>query len=93
MTTIARKQTLVQLSDELVTLLDQRAAREGKSRSAVIREAINAHLFEEWDEEVARQYREAYTRMPQTEEELAWADFGLDAHLRALEAEEGEDGF
>lgn len=28
----------------------------------------------EWDEQVAREYREAYSRIPVTEEELRWAE-------------------
>jgi predicted DNA-binding protein len=86
---IARKQTLVQLSDELIQRLDARAAREGSSRSAVIREAIEAHLGDDFDEEIARQYREAYTRRPQTEEELEWADIAAEELARRLD--EGED--
>src|SRR6266571_2117054 len=41
---MARRQVLVQLTDELVTLLDRRAAQSGKSRSEVIRAAIEHHL-------------------------------------------------
>lgn len=89
MATIARKQTLVQLSEELVALLDQRAAREGKSRSAVIREAINAHI----SDEIERQYVEAYRRMPQTDEEVGWQDLDLQEHMRAMSEEEGDDGW
>ncbi len=37
---VARTQTLVQLNDELLGLLDERAARERRSRSALIREAL-----------------------------------------------------
>jgi metal-responsive CopG/Arc/MetJ family transcriptional regulator len=90
---IARKQTLVQLTDELVRKLDARAAGEGKSRSGVIRDAIEAHLEGDFDEEIAREYREAYTRLPQTEEELEWADFAVQDSLRMLDEEEGEDGW
>jgi len=93
MVTIARKQTLVQLTDDLVRLLDARAAREGKSRSAVIREAVEAHLRPEFDAEIARQYREAYTRMPQTEEEVAWSDRLAADAARALDREEGGNGW
>jgi predicted DNA-binding protein len=89
---IARKQTLVQLSDELIQRLDARAAREGSSRSAVIREAIEAHLGDDFDEEIARQYREAYTRWPQTEEELEWTDIAAEEAARALDEEEEAAG-
>jgi predicted DNA-binding protein len=89
---IARKQTLVQLSDELIRRLDTRAASEGKSRSAVIREAIKAHLGDDFDEQVARQYRDAYARFPQTEEELEWADIAAEEAARALDEEEEAAG-
>jgi predicted DNA-binding protein len=89
---IARKQTLVQLSDDLVRRLDARAASEGKSRSAVIREAIEVHLGDDFDEEIARQYREAYTRLPQTEEGLEWADIAAAEAARALDEEEEAAG-
>lgn len=90
---IARKQTLVQLSDELVELLDRRALSEEKSRSAVIREAIEEHLHDEVEAEKVRQYVEAYRRMPQTDEELEWADAAASEMMRYLEEEEGEDGW
>lgn len=93
MVTISRKQTLVQLSDDLVDALDARAAREGKSRSALIREAVERDLHDELEAEKVRRYVEAYRRMPQTEEELGWMDWFVDESLRALEEEEGEDGW
>jgi metal-responsive CopG/Arc/MetJ family transcriptional regulator len=89
---IARKQTLVQLSDELVGLLDKVAARRGISRSALIREAVETHLHYEREAEIDRQIVEAYTRMPQTEDELAWADALTADGLRALEQEERRYG-
>lgn len=74
MVTIARKQVLVQLNDLLLTVLDQRAAREGKSRSAVIREAVEAYLRAEFDDEVGRAIAEGYRRVPETEQELRDAE-------------------
>jgi predicted DNA-binding protein len=88
---IARKQTLVQLTDELVGALDREAARTGKSRSAVIREAIEAHLHDEIEAEIGRQIVEGYTRMPQTEEELEWADIAAEETFRRLDEEEQGD--
>lgn len=41
---MARAQTTVQLTDELVRQLDEEAARRGTSRSSLIRAAIEAHL-------------------------------------------------
>jgi ribbon-helix-helix CopG family protein len=59
-------QTLVQLSEELVQLLDRRASREGVSRASVIRAAIEAYL--DTDALVDRQIVEGYRSQPQ------WAD-------------------
>jgi len=87
---MTRKQTLVQLSDELVRRLDAKALELDRSRSALIREAIEQYLKDDWDEEIARQYREAYTRLPQTEEELTWSDVAAKETLRRLDQEEDE---
>ncbi len=62
---MARAQTLVQLTDSLVALLDERAVRERRSRSDLIREAIEAYLAEDAEAEVSRRMVEGYTRMPQ----------------------------
>jgi metal-responsive CopG/Arc/MetJ family transcriptional regulator len=88
---IARRQTLVQLSDELIHALDARAARDRKSRSAVIREAVEGHLHDEIEAEKVRQYVEAYRRMPQTEEEVAWTRGMARLTLARLDAEKDED--
>jgi metal-responsive CopG/Arc/MetJ family transcriptional regulator len=81
---MTRTQTLVQLNEELLRRLDERAAREGRSRSALIREAIEAYMYDARSAEIDRQIVEGYERIPETEEELAWAD----ADLRELIAEE-----
>ena len=71
---MARTQTLVQLTEELLQRLDERAAREGRSRSALIRDAIEAYLYDEEQAEIDRQIREGYERIPETDEELAAAE-------------------
>jgi len=68
---MARAQTLVQLSDELLERLDARRAREGRSRSEVIREAIELYLAADREAEIDRLIVEAYTRQPP---EDVWAD-------------------
>ncbi len=68
-----RTQTLVQLSRSLLNRLDERAAREGRSRSALIRDAIDAYLYDEDEARIDREIREGYERIPETEEELAAA--------------------
>jgi len=69
---MARKQTLVQLTDELLAALDQRAVQEGRSRSELIREALEAYLAEGLEAEIDRRIVEAYTRIPQKED--PWAE-------------------
>lgn len=56
---------MVQLTDDLVAMLDQRAAQEGVSRSQVIREAIVAFFESGRSAAIDRQLVDAYTRMPQ----------------------------
>lgn len=41
---IARRQTLLQLDDQRIAALDERAAATGVSRSEVVREAVDALL-------------------------------------------------
>ena len=69
-----RTQTLVQLHRDLLTRLDERAAREGRSRSALIRDAIEAYLYDEEQARIDREIREGYERIPVTDEEMAWAE-------------------
>lgn len=79
---MARTQTLVQLSEELLRRLDERAAREGRSRSALIRDAIEEHLYDEEEAEISRQIIAGYERIPETEEEMAWAEAGMREMIR-----------
>jgi metal-responsive CopG/Arc/MetJ family transcriptional regulator len=71
---IARTQTLVQLNEALLQRLDERAARERRSRSTLIREAIEVYLRDDIAAEVDRQIAEGYRHQPQTAEENAWAE-------------------
>ncbi len=90
-----RTQTLVQLTDELVELLDRRAAGRGLSRSALIREVLKEALKEDRDAEISRRIVEGYRRVPQESARDAWGD--LDAwgetnarrNRAALRLEEG----
>jgi metal-responsive CopG/Arc/MetJ family transcriptional regulator len=70
---MARTQTLVQLSETLLSVLDERAAKRGISRSQLIREAIEAHLADDVEAEISRQIVEGYTRVPDDGEFDAWA--------------------
>ncbi len=80
---IARRQTLVQLSDELLALLDERAAKSGKSRSELIRAAVERDLAADREAEIDRQIIEGYTRIPPGELD-AWA---YAAALESIRAE------
>jgi metal-responsive CopG/Arc/MetJ family transcriptional regulator len=71
---VARTQTLVQLTADLLRRLDERAAREGRSRSALIRDAIEAYLHDEERERITREIIEGYERIPPTDEEMKMAE-------------------
>lgn len=71
---MARAQTLVQLSDRLLSLLDQRAAERGVSRSQVIREAIEAHLNADVQADIGRRIVAGYTTLPDDREFDSWAE-------------------
>ncbi len=87
---MARTQTLVQLSDDLLAQLDSRAAREGRNRSDLIREAIAGYLGADREAEIDRLIVEAYIRQPQTTDELAFADLGMQTMLANVESWDDE---
>jgi predicted transcriptional regulator len=62
---MARTQTLVQLSEELVAALDVVAGRRGVSRSRVIREAVSAYLADLREERVTAALIAGYQSVPQ----------------------------
>jgi metal-responsive CopG/Arc/MetJ family transcriptional regulator len=68
---MARTQALVQLSDDLLDRLDRRRARDGRSRSEVVREAIECYLANDREAELDRLIVEGYTRLPP---EDIWGD-------------------
>jgi len=61
---VGRTQTLVQFSDELIERLDRYRARAGRSRSEVIRAAVERYLDADRESEIDRELVEAYTRQP-----------------------------
>jgi len=61
----ASSDALIQLSDELLAELDARAAREGRSRSELIREALTGYLHGDRERELDRRIVEGYTLRPQ----------------------------
>jgi metal-responsive CopG/Arc/MetJ family transcriptional regulator len=79
---MGRTQTLVQLNDELLARLDAHRVRERRSRSEVIREAIERYLEADLEAEIDRQIVNAYTRVPQ--EDDPWLE---EAARRTIAAE------
>ncbi len=64
---MARAQTLVQLDDGLIALLDQRASKLQTSRSALIRQAIVAYLATDADAAIDNAILAGYGRSPAEE--------------------------
>ena len=79
---VARTQTIVQLTDALVAMLDERAARSRRTRSSLIREALETYLRDDLEAEIDRQIVEGYTRAPQDAGELHWAQAGARDAIR-----------
>lgn len=79
---VARQQTLVQLNDELLAVLDERAGRLGVSRSELIRRAIEDYLEDEREAAIDAAIIEGYTRIPQ--EPDPWA---VESAERSIAAE------
>lgn len=93
---LARKEVLVQLSDELVAALDAEAGRSGTSRSAVLRDAAVEFLKHRDREEISRQIVESYTRLPQSATDAdEWGDLAAQQEASFLETSrmlDREDG-
>jgi metal-responsive CopG/Arc/MetJ family transcriptional regulator len=93
---VARAQTLVQLTDELVALLDARAAAEGVSRSRLIRELLEQALSDDRRAARSRRIVAGYAAAPQQDARDAWGDLDewTDANTRrnraALAGEEAD---
>jgi predicted transcriptional regulator len=92
-----RTQTLVQLTDDLVALLDEEAAERGVSRSALIREVLAEHLGERRRTSISAAIVDGYSRIPPATPD-AWGDLErltdqatIDL-LQRLDSEEKRDG-
>jgi len=88
---------MVQLTDELVELLDREAERRGVSRSALIRSAIEEFFQHDQEAAISGQIVNGYTRVPPATPD-EWGDLeevtdstGRDL-LHRLDAEERRDG-
>ena len=66
---MARVQTLIQLSDAHLAALDERAAQTSRSRSDLVREAVDHYLADGLEAEIDRQIVEGYRRVPPRRDE------------------------
>ncbi len=80
---------MVHLQPDIVALLDARAERDGVSRSALVRRAIDELLADEQSEAVASRYREAY-RIAPSDTHDDWGD--IEAWHVALSEARSSDG-
>jgi Ribbon-helix-helix protein, copG family len=84
---MARSETLVQLTDELVGKLDREASQRNCSRSALIRLAVERFLDAESIAAKEAAWIEGYRRVPQYQpDELGDLAAQLDAARRAMSA-------
>ncbi len=94
---MARTQTMVQLSEDLVGALDRAAVARNSSRSALIRDLLWEALSHDREREIGEQIAEGYRRIPQGEPD-EWGDLSDAAEhshretLRRLDAEERAAG-
>ena len=72
---MARTQTLVQLTDDLVELLDEEAAARGISRSALVREVLRDHLASRREATLSQRIVEGYRRVPPARPD-EWGELG-----------------
>ena len=71
---MARTQTIVQLNEELLAVLDARAARDHRTRSDLIREAIGQYLAADREAAISAAIVAGYARVPQEDDDLdGWA--------------------
>lgn len=94
---MARIQTMVQLTDRLLDLLDRQAARRGVSRSALIRTALEDFLRSDQESVLGEAIVEGYKRIPPVTPD-EWGDLAeitdqatVDV-LHRLDAEESAEG-
>jgi metal-responsive CopG/Arc/MetJ family transcriptional regulator len=73
---MSQAQTPVELPRDLLRRLDERATRERRSRVALIRDAIEAYLYDAEKARIDREIIEGYERIPPTDEEMAIAEAG-----------------
>lgn len=78
-------QLVTRVDDELVAQLDEMVdSGEAKSRSEAVRRAVEEMLDQRRRRLIGEAIMEGYRRIPETEEELRWAE----QNLREMVAEE-----
>lgn len=88
---------MVQLSSDLVRMLDNEAARRGLSRSALIREVLEQSLADERAAQIGLRIAEGYRRIPPATPD-EWGDIAAQTDaatadvLHRLDAEERAQG-
>ena len=65
---------MVQLNETLLEVLDQRATATGRSRSDLIREAIEQSYKEDFEAAIDRAMVDGYTRIPDDEVDAFYED-------------------
>lgn len=81
---MARTQTMVQLTDELVAELDEEASRLQVSRSHLIRQVLDEFLSERRPDEALKRYVEGYRHTPQAIPD-EWGDLATSTAQSARE--------
>jgi Arc/MetJ-type ribon-helix-helix transcriptional regulator len=76
-------QVNIRLDDTMVESLDREAAERGVSRPEVVREVLNEWRRKKVSEAIAEAYRRAYTEHPETDEEMAWAEWSASEAIAA----------
>jgi hypothetical protein len=70
------------MSDDRVAAIDELVAGGRPSRAAVIVEAIDRLLADPERERIDREIVAGYTRVPETDEELEWAEWSTIESIR-----------
>jgi len=72
----------IRMSDDRVQAIDELVASGRASRAAVIVEAIDRLVADLERERIDREIVEGYRRIPETDEELAWAEWSTTESIR-----------
>jgi Arc/MetJ-type ribon-helix-helix transcriptional regulator len=76
------KMITVRMSEDRVRAIDELVASGRASRAAVIVEAIDRLVADLERERIDREIVEGYRRIPETDEELAWAELSTIESIR-----------